>query len=227
MGIYYLTGSRREALHSKGEIYKRYAKQFLLLKGYVTTADSSYDGNFPDLIVQHRYSGEKYFVEVKDSKISLFNVEFADEFVRYLEMMNEDRDKGLIVVCRALSNKIGWESIVKKRKINAIEEWRDEVGEKLIKKKSRAEGIFLKSLTGNRLSSLLSKVEVYVGALSDLDRKIKQMETESVNLTQFYVDEVFKAIESSKPLRKQTKHFLNAFPIKFGSVFIQKLNFNN
>lgn len=82
---FYNLGKGREALHIKGDEYKKAVKLWLESKGMIQHLDSSIEGIFEDLVLFEN-STTRVAVECKNSVIRLFSKEFLLPFGWFLSI---------------------------------------------------------------------------------------------------------------------------------------------
>jgi len=115
MPIYYV-GKERESLTSTGEYYKRAVRTYLESLGYSQTTDSFHEGHFPDMIFVNSSidPGRPFWIETKNTKVSLSQKKFCKELLNYLYEWVERPPKKrfkLMIFVQEIIKKSSWDSL--------------------------------------------------------------------------------------------------------------------
>lgn len=215
MGIFDY-GTQREALHKTAEVYKRYAKQFLKIKGFLIDSDSSYDGKFPDLVVREISTQDRYLVEIKNTKISPVEKGFADELIRYfIEILKSEsyreelQYKGLMIITKT-TVRGKWEELISNDNETAVQDWMDEMEEKPDFMKEEYRPLF--SLSSIVVAELFQQIELHRLDIDKMSELIKEWNKTPNDSFDVQFSRLFDKIEEMKfPKNNRVQHSLNVF----------------
>ena len=100
-------GKLRESLTINSEQYKKYVLRYLEARGYVVKATSDVEATFADAILTRKGENRDYWLEIKDTTVSLADSDFlaqlADYLAAYLSRNKEKRFK-MILACDKVVN---------------------------------------------------------------------------------------------------------------------------
>ena len=134
-------GRDREALHYKGEIYKKTVIRYFETKEYSLYSTSSLEGGLSDVIMTKQGSPTIH-IEVKDTEISIFQQKIKNMILKYFCLWNakKENDKFTFIF---FAKKFNRDDESKKvigsdAELESVEKWlkgKDEEEEKPLKKK--------------------------------------------------------------------------------------------
>ncbi len=208
-------GKEREALHKTAEIYKRYAREFLKIKGYLITGDSSYDGGLEDFILVRQRDNKLFLAEIKNAKESPYEFNFFKELMKYFSEYVKSKEykknpyQGLIIVMREYSKKI-WSPLLTSNNQKNVERWMDGVEQKNFFKRSN--NLDLLNYSSLIFADFFRSIDLHVLDLSKMKELIEEMRNTPNNLYKTEFDKIFKIIHRfSRPIRRKTEYTINTF----------------
>ena len=99
-------GKLRESLTISSEVYKKLVLRYLEARGYYVKASSDVEATLADAILTRKGETRDYWLEVKETSVSLGDSSFlrqlADYLAKYLSGTPDNRFKMILVCCRIL-----------------------------------------------------------------------------------------------------------------------------
>jgi hypothetical protein len=224
-------GKLREALTINSEEYKRIILRCLEPRGYTVKASSDVESTFADAILTRKGEQRDYWLEVKDTPISLGDSDFLEQlakyFVAYLSRTPENRFR-LIIACKQIIDSDVFKKVYDDLETQTI----DNIVSKMVELSNQENKNKILSSSFKEIQQFFEETVVKE---ADLNYWLKALErlkptpTTKPTLSDVeYANKVIKEFGDVLPLKEEDPIFLNIFELDIPSkIYCAKTSYRD
>jgi hypothetical protein len=214
-------GKLRESLTVSAEVYKKHILRYLFARGYYLKADSDVEASFADAILTRKEETRDYWLEAKETTVSLGESSFVSQLAKYLaeylSMTPEKRFK-MMLACYRLVNAPLFERVYNKLESEAL----NSVIEKMIESSATDIKAILTKASVKDVKQFFEEMIVIEAELKDLEiaqEKIKPTPPTMPNLSEAdYAAKIMTEFGEILPVKETDEIFLNIFELDVPST---------
>lgn len=207
-------GKLRESLTVSSEIYKKQVLNYLTGRHYYLKAGSDVEATFADSILTRKGETHEYWLEVKETEVSLGDSSFLSQLARYLaEYLSRTPDNRfrIILACYKIVNSSLFEKVYNRLEPEAI----NTLVEKMLEVTEPNVRTILTNAVSEDIKRFFEDTTVIEAGLKDLEiaqEKIKPTPPTKPSLPEAeYATKIMAEFGDISPLKGHDKIYLNLF----------------
>lgn len=219
-------GKLRESLTVSSELYKKHFSRYLEARGYYVKTSSDVEATFADAILTRKGELREYWLEVKETAVSLGDSDFLEQLAQYLAAYLSRTPKNrfkMILACNQIINPSLFKSVYDLLDLQAI----NELVLKMTNLGDLATQQVIKHANFEDIQRFFEDTdvkEVNLKYLLSAQEKIKPTPPPKPNLSEAeYATKVLAEFGDVSPKREPDKIFLNIFRLGIpAKIYIAK-----